>query len=109
MDPTIQSSTFSPHIKIFEAVNQCLNHFQKYITSDRPLSRRYASLLEQRLQTWAKYSGATSRKGLSLDDRLETLSDIKNAVLGLLYMVLSNLGKGEYDHIISICWLCYSA
>ena len=79
---------------IFDKTIYCLQRFGEHISVAQPRARSHARVLAQRLEIWAKYSGATARKGLSLDDRLELHGDIRAAVLGLLDMVLINADNG---------------
>jgi hypothetical protein len=81
---------------IFDATNSCFRRFGIYIALDSAKNVTHAKDLLQRLEIWAKYSGARAREGLSLDDRLKDNSDIKAAVLGLLDMVLLNLEQGMF-------------
>ena len=90
---------------IFEAVKHCVKQIEVYITSDKPQSRRYAVSIQQKLEVWAKYSGATSRQGLSLDDRLNALPGVRNAVLGLLSMIATQVKQGELKLFASTSFL----
>jgi len=79
---------------IFEATRNCCQQFEHYIALKDRVNRAHAEYLLQRLRTWATYSGALSREGLSLDDRLERHEDIRKSVLGLLEVVFHNLEQG---------------
>lgn len=84
---------------IFDATTNCFQRFENYIASNGRNNVAHAENLCQRLEIWAKYSGARARKGLSLDDRLKEHGDIQAAVLGLLDVVLQNLDQGRFSQI----------
>ncbi|KAI6755658.1 hypothetical protein QX201_012296 [Fusarium graminearum] len=74
-------------LNIFDATQRCLAQISQCTVNENKTFASDARGLEQMLLFWTKHSGVNSRKGMSLDDRLEDHPGIRATFTGLLNLI----------------------
>ena len=101
IQPRGDSSAASRNGAIYDATLHCFQQLSSYIDVETAKNSVIAASLKQRLEVWAKYSGAMARPGLSLDDRLRDYQDIESAILGLLNLIRLQLDQGLLNRYLT--------
>ena len=101
-EPREAPETTGRVVKTADLLEKCAQLFTLYLNTERHLNAERAIQLKKRIEVWAEYTGVRSRGGLTLDDRLLEYGDVKDAIIGLLQLIITKLEEGTPSLLISI-------
>lgn len=97
-DQALQPGETNRDRGIVESLDRCSKLLDALVVSGDEYTAQTAHMISHALDTWARYTGARARKGLSLDDRLKDHDDLKSSIRDLLQMIHSKTSQSKFAY-----------